>query len=310
MSISIQKLVVSPYKLADVVLIRAVTNLHPGVGRVGEIVDLPVQKDNLGFPIIYSSSLKGALKSAFWHLSNMDSDVKIDVVKSLFGPEPEDADKFTSALAVLDALTVAFPVRSLEGVYAFATSPFLLKRLAQLLKISGKSSNLLEELSRLKIEKNVCEISVEGAEILAIKEIGNRILINEEINLECRTTNSDKIKEVEKFLGVEEGRLLLLNNDDALRAIERSLVRVTRVALDREKKIVKTGALWSEEYIPIDTIFTSLFLYSDSKTASCTLPSNEVKNRFREYLRRTNYYFIVGGDETIGVGIVRLEFKE
>ncbi|RLI32648.1 type III-B CRISPR module RAMP protein Cmr4, partial [Candidatus Bathyarchaeota archaeon] len=48
------------YKIGDLVLVRAVTMLHPGIGRSGAVVDLPVQKDNLGFPMIFSSSLKGA----------------------------------------------------------------------------------------------------------------------------------------------------------------------------------------------------------------------------------------------------------
>jgi len=53
---------VGNYNTADLVFVRAITNLHPGTGRGGEVVDLPVQRDQFKFPMIYGSSLKGAIK--------------------------------------------------------------------------------------------------------------------------------------------------------------------------------------------------------------------------------------------------------
>jgi len=51
--------------------IKALTPIHVGVGR-GEAthVDLPLQRDEFGFPTIWASSLKGAIKS------NLKGDVK------------------------------------------------------------------------------------------------------------------------------------------------------------------------------------------------------------------------------------------
>jgi len=54
---------VGNYNTADLVFVRTITNLHPGTGRGGEVVDLPVQRDQFEFPMIYGSSLKGAIKS-------------------------------------------------------------------------------------------------------------------------------------------------------------------------------------------------------------------------------------------------------
>lgn len=300
------KTIISPYEASEIVLIRAVTNLHPGVGRAGEVIDLPVQKDNFGFPIIYSSSLKGALKSAFWQHSDIDK----YVIKALFGPEPED-EKFVSAVAILDALLVAFPVRSLEGVYAFATSPLLLKRFSEYLKITGTSYDYIERLSNLSIGNDMCEISKKAEDLLKIK-IGTQdfLIINEEITVRYRTEYSSEIEKLENFFGVEQGRLILINDNDAQRALERSLVRVTRIAVDRESKTVKEGALWTEEYVPWNTLYATVFLYSKTRKNENILQKvNDIERRLHELLERTGNYLIIGGNETIGRGIVKLEFR-
>ncbi|MGC9014701.1 MAG: type III-B CRISPR module RAMP protein Cmr4 [Thermoproteota archaeon] len=300
-----QQLVVSPYETCDLILIKAVTNLHPGVGRTGEIIDLPIQRDNLGFPILYSSSLKGALKSAFWQLSNTDK----ENVKDLFGPEPTEGETFTSAVAVLDAFVVAFPVRSLEGIYAFATSPLLLKRLNDLLKMSGKTYSYISDLLKLYINKGTCQASQEAKELLEVKPLNDKLVVNEDLLIECKIENSDNIKKLEDFLEIEHGRLILLSDYDVLDALEKSLVRITRIAVDREKKVVKEGALWTEEYVPWNTTFATLVLYSKSKKPGSNLQtSSKVREEFRKLLERTKNYLIVGGDETIGRGIVRLHF--
>lgn len=298
-------MIVSPYELAELVILKAVTNLHPGVGRAGETVDLPVQKDNLGFPIIYSSSLKGALKSAMWNTP--------DLAKAFFGPEPEEGEKFTSAIAITDCIVVVFPVRSLEGVYAFVTSPLLLKRLNEFLRMIekvGKEYECVEKLSRLSISEGKCIISEKAENNFKIEVLKNRILINEEIDVEYEVDRSGNIEKLEELLCIERGRLILLNDDDASRALRRSLIRVTRIAVDREKKTVKRGALWTEEYIPWGTVFATVFLYSKAKKSDSNLQEAcKVKEKFHELFKRTRNYLIIGGDETVGKGIVKLEFK-
>jgi len=48
---------------AKLILLESLTPLHPGSGRGSAYVDLPVQRDEFDFPTIWSSSLKGALRS-------------------------------------------------------------------------------------------------------------------------------------------------------------------------------------------------------------------------------------------------------
>nr|MDO8080270.1 type III-B CRISPR module RAMP protein Cmr4 [Candidatus Freyarchaeota archaeon] len=309
---SSKSIIVSPYENADLILIRAVTNLHPGVGRGGEMVDLPVQKDNLGFPIIYSSSLKGALKSTLWQFNQ-------PVIRALFGPEVEEGEeKFNSAVAILDVFTITFPVRSLEGVYAYATSPVQLKRFYEYLKLTGAEARfkIVEELSKLDVSNDVCYMSKNDH--LKNETIQNRIIINEEVIVNYKKDDNlnNKMSELEKILEIEEGRLILLSNDNALRAMEKSLVRVTRTALEKETKKVKGGALWTEEYIPWETKLITALLYSKPRTSldkleTSNIPKDKLQKGTRDtihyLLERIGWYLIIGGDETVGKGIVKLE---
>ncbi|MGC9069534.1 MAG: type III-B CRISPR module RAMP protein Cmr4 [Thermoprotei archaeon] len=99
------------YENADLIFIKAITNLHVGTGKGGETVDLPIQRDSFGFPMIYSSSLKGAIKSYIYHKYNND------VAEVLLGPD--EAGDFASPVSITDAYLLAFPARSLRGVYCY-----------------------------------------------------------------------------------------------------------------------------------------------------------------------------------------------
>jgi len=298
-----EEILISPYRSSDILLIKAITNLHPGSGRGGEVVDLPVQKDNLGFPIIYSSSIKGAMKSAFWQ-----HDQDTDVIKALFGPDPEDEEKYSSAVAVLDAFVLAFPVRSLEGVYAFATCPLLLRRLSEYSELAGRRLDYVEELATKQIGRGSCLVSQKTFSILVSEAIGDRIIINEEIDAKCEKIDGGSIERLEGALDIDSGRLILLNDDDAQIAMGRSLVRVTRIRVERERKIVERGGLWTEEYIPWGTVFATSLLYSKSKKINWG--AQEVRERLKGLLNKTKNYLIIGGDETVGRGIVKLKFLE
>ena len=141
-------LVVGAYQDVSLVVIQAVTPLHIGSGRAIGTVDLPVQRDSFGYPVIPPSSLKGPMRArlvvkkalkllndgkvnslgdAIKEANNNDPDVK-----AFFGPpseirRPEEA--LAGAVAVLEAKLLAIPVRSLRGVWTYVTTPQLLRYL-------------------------------------------------------------------------------------------------------------------------------------------------------------------------------------
>ena len=298
------------YNSGNLVLVKATSMLHPGVGRSGEVVDLPIQRDNLSFPVVYSSSLKGALKSAFWSEDEENA-------KAIFGPDPSEGDKHPSAILISDAFTLTFPVRSLMGVYAFITAPVLLKRLKESISVIEATGKLNEKIKSLKTSvKNVLEVFeskikgkqealVSTSSLLQVTPLGGDIVVNEEFRL--KPVTDDHVKALEDHLGIERGRLIVAADDIAKEAIDRGLPKITRIKLERGSKTVSKGGLWTEEYIPQWTVFQTIFLYSKPHRNGKITDAEGVKEKVTEYLEKKGGYLIIGGNETIGRGIVRLE---
>jgi CRISPR-associated protein Cmr4 len=292
------------YKEGDLVLIEPVTMIHPGIGRGGGIVDLPVQRDSLDFPIIFSSSIKGSLKSLVWNMNERDAIY-------LFGSEPDDVEKKQGRTLISDGFLTIFPVRSLVGVYGFITSPFLLRRLMESTKLVISTGNTSAKLRYLKltidtllkeIEPNlpsdVCYMS--HPKLLEVKPLGRKVIINEEIVLMPKA--SAEVSKLEEILQIEAGRLMIVDDSAALDAVNRGTLKVTRVRLERGVKKVKRGGLWTEEYIPQKTMFHATILYAGSSSSV----AQSTKERFHEFLKKSGYYAIIGGNETIGKGIVKI----
>jgi CRISPR-associated protein Cmr4 len=298
------KPLLGPYSAGNLVLIRAVTSLHPGVGRSGEEVDLAVQRDNIGFPIIYASSIKGALKSTIWRVDSRMANL-------LLGPETEE-EKFASAVGMLDGFLLAMPVRSLIGTYAFLTTPLLLQKFSEVIEfveaVGVQGLGMLSERIRetlkdfREIHRNSAVVS--SSHRLKVESFG--IIINEELQLE--PIEKASVENLESVLGIEGGRLVVVNDDSGVVQINRGLIRATRVKLKRETKTAEGGNLWTEEYIPHGTIFCTAFFYSRPFKAEGDIDSAEkVKDKVKELLNSFGNYLIIGGHETIGRGIVKLD---
>lgn len=299
--------------------LRAVTPLHAGIGRAGGVVDLPVQRDLYGYPVIYASSLKGALKSTCMKVNQGNK----SICKELFGSLPGEIPTQPGKVAVLDVQPLLIPVRLLRGVYGYITSPLLLKRFVDYAEIIEASSRELGELVE-EIEIESSRVLVKSYDSISIKsriKNGDRekdyIVVNEEYWLEPETSRVDLIDklvgylpgQLQQDLGLRGGgqredlsRLLVVSDSDdvSLQIVEKSLLRLQRIRLKEDVKVVDEGALWSEEYVPRNTVFYTLILYSNTSSSQ----------RFREYLGRTGGYLILGGDETIGRGLVKLYFME
>ena len=91
--------------------------------------------------------------------------------------------------------------------------------------------------------------------------------------------------------------------------VERSILRRARIRLKPETKTVETGALWTEEELPIETLFVTCFMYSKAR-----MPKQKEKlgvDKVRELVENELFnkrkgYVIFGGHETIGRGLVKM----
>ena len=293
------------YTLADAVLIRVLSNVHVGVGYSGELVDLPIQRDEFGFPAIFSSSIKGALKTSLLYafMNTLGSYRKAKyAVNALLGPDPEEGESFESSIAILDAYLLAIPTRSLRGIYAYVTSPTLLKRFlerielcSKFIKVQGESSlnnfkkiqgtleKLINEAKDVGVDEALCVGECSEVVIEQPEPFKGKVLLIEEFLLHIKTPSVGEMNEknnlsgILNILGIDKP-LLILHDDIAGDVINRSLIRITRIRLRRDTKTVERGGLWTEEYVPIKTVLHTVFLYKRPP-----LTDNFVKNVLREF---------------------------
>ncbi|ACP45031.1 CRISPR-associated RAMP protein, Cmr4 family [Sulfolobus islandicus Y.G.57.14] len=278
------------YAFSEPFFIHAITHLHVGSGSsVEEEIDLPFQRDELGYPTIYASSLKGAIKSFL--LKEFPD--KRDVIYKVLGKDenPEEASLGT----FLDAILFAIPSRIIEidsakpHVWVYVTAYELLKKVKSYLDSISQLSNASFSNLQNTINSILCK---EGKNITLDNSLKTAIL-NEDFHVELEALNVN-IPNITN----DDVPFLVLEDSIGKEVINRSLIRVRRIRIDKDKKTVVTGGLWSEEYVPMKTIFFSAFLGKESKESAI----------FVSYILRKLKYVILGGKETIGKGIVELRW--
>jgi len=307
------KVELEPYGESSLYFFYTVTPLHIGAGRALGLVDIPVERDGFGLPTIPSSGIKGALRERF----------RGDPFEAaIFGQRIHEVESYAGASTILDALLVAIPVRSLKGVWALATSPFILRRLKEYMScVNMDSSGVENAINAFSVLNHNEVILSQGAR--GVMEIDGKLIINEEFKLTIRG-EFNELTELAKILYLTESYRLIGVHDDLIKPIvERSLLRRARIRLQPETKTVEGSALWHEEDIPANTIFVTLIAYgklriSDDKIKELNedlkKKAEEMKKnagKVKEYVEKKILknglgYLILGGHETIGRGLVKL----
>ena len=90
------------------------------------MIDLPIQRErHNGWPCVFASSLKGALRER--GLDHWQADQHR--LFSVFGPDTNHAADHAGALNVGDARLLLLPIRSLTRAFCWVTCPGILQRL-------------------------------------------------------------------------------------------------------------------------------------------------------------------------------------
>jgi len=292
---------------AALLFIHAQTSLHPGSGTALGTVDLPVQRErHTQWPVIPGSSLKGILRDACRPPAS-NAEAREDWLAA-FGPETAEADKHAGALSLTDARILAFPVRSLRGVFAWITCSAVLERLQRDLNLDPSKSNSLElPQSWPGKDKALCQ---QNGPLLVD---GNKLVLEEfefERTGDANNTVADWVSQravaddaTRKRL---KSHLVVLHDDDFTHFVRHATEVVARIALDYERKTVKGTALFYEEFLPAETLFYSVVLASASRREGHDKSASEILKYLRDNLPPI---LQIGGDETIGKGLcaVRLD---
>jgi len=322
------------YKKINPLFLLCETPLHAGSGDDLGIVDLPIQRErHTSFPKIESSSLKGALREAFETSLNSggfanwdDPDVKIH---RFFGYDDgglgsgeigkakktrleswfKESSEYAGCLAFTDARILLFPVKSMKGVFAWVTSQQVLNKFASDLSVSGKTYfNYLEAAKMLELADGTCQVA------------SNSVCIGSSIVLEeyaFTATQSEVLKNFAEELaakvfaheslaywrGLLKTNLVVLSDDDFRDFVNQSTEVITRTKIDNETGTVQDGALFTEEYLPTDSVMYSLVMASKEYGKKATMTDAETVMSF--FKEKCPPIFQLGGNATIGKGLLR-----
>ncbi len=284
-----------------VYFIHALSPLHPGVGQGVGSIDLPVAREKAtGIPYLPGSSVKGVLRDAARHAWGDNGKTK-----AIFGPDTGNAAEHAGAAYFGDAKLLLLPVRSYAGVFAYATSPYLLRRFTREAEMAG-----LKPPGPPANPKSQAKALVSANSELAE---GDRVYL-EDLDFTAQTSGEVTAWEawfLEHAQGLDlplKGRLLLLDDDVMSFLLETALEVVTRIRIDENTKTVAKGALWFEENIPAESVLYGLLSVAPKSFGGVNgepLLDEEILAQLESLTRQTLQF---GGNATVGRGLSKVAF--
>lgn len=342
------------YKKATPLFMVCETALHAGTGSDLGVVDLPIQRErHTSFPKIESSSLKGSLREAFENALNENDDDRIRIhlafgyddagVNQQIKAHFVDYNQFQSAIGFTDARLFLFPVKSMRGVFAWITCPKVLEQFRldlSLNTVSVPDGKLKDILKNNVPEINSGESLVSGSNLIVNAQETDdtkKKIVLEEYSFEVKKDTTDYSKNLADALAellfkkpADEGSqdtyaywrnhmtsaLVILHNDDFTDFVNLSTEVITRTKIDNEKGTVEDRALFTEEYLPAESILYSLvfsgpvFLPAKKKQlfTNTESPSNsdeETKLVTDFFIDKLPDVIQTGGNATLGKGLLR-----
>jgi CRISPR-associated protein Cmr4 len=319
------------FEKATMLFLYCETPVHAGTGTSLSIVDLPIQRERItGLPIVQASSLKGVLRAETLLILERRQDPQAkEKVKVLFGPETQRASDHAGCISPHDARLLLFPIRSLVGVFAWATCPFVLERFKREMIAAGFSVNWdvppLPANSHQALVAESSEIITDGK--IVLEEFAFEALKKDEamqIANWLKEHAFPKGNEYTPFRDWLPKRFVILP-DDAFRDFTQLATEIiARIRLQPETKTVAEGALWSEEHLPSETLLYAPIFISKPLAPKDTVPDEFKENNepsaakvleFLEDLTKPNSdkpyldRLQIGGDETVGRGIAKVRLN-
>lgn len=323
------------------VLVSALTPLHPGAGRAPGLVDLPVVRDHLGIPHLRGSMLKGALKTHLGRLKgcidkgqtsqgyiiNCNKSGDCRVICALLGGEVGQGPEGASALSMGDLYPLAVPAPLLEigadggggprplGV-GYVTTSAIASYVASIAE-EASLRDLAQALSRLA--KKAIEAASSGYNGVSTGHKGTILVGTTPIKVESvQPEDASRLKDLAKSLKslnplysayeIPE-RLVVLEDTVGSKILEGLMDRRARVRLERETKTVASGGLWTEEYLPWGSLLAGPLADTGfrNRFADGSLSSNTCAVSKLSEIVGQEFSLVLGGKESVGGGLARVK---
>ncbi len=300
------------------------TPLHAGVGSGLSSIDLPIQRERpTQYPMIQGSGIKGKLRATAEDMAkrkqapfNKDD----DLVAVMFGPE--NGSDHAGALIAGDARILLFPVRSLNGVFAYTTSYDVLNRFMRDVNRGNKTlawqmpqgrhaghtayvtktqQSLVAVIDRVVLEEFSFDVEPDSL----VDEIADWLAKNALPQTDEYAYWREKVKDSLVILPEEDFRDFVMNATEI----------ITRISIDRVKKTATGKALWTEEHLPTDTLLYVPVYATDARKTKMVdnkkvpeMLATEILDKATQLENSQQGYLQLGGDETVGRGMVRMHW--
>lgn len=281
------------------------TPLHAGTGSSVSVVDLPIQRERATqYPMVQGSGVKGALRSES-KLAEQDLNVVFGpTTKTATASDRATASDHAGALAVGDARIVLFPVRSLAGVFAYATSVPVINRL---LRDTGGSFTLHPLANTEALTTTRSALNASGKVVLEEYSFTAKAdAAVDEIAVWLADNAFPQGDEYAYWRERVKSHLVILP-EDAFRDFTMSGTEIrTHVRLDPAKKTVAGSALWTSESVPSDALFYAPVTFRKSRKENDNRNAQDIAQMTMDTVSAR---IQLGGDETTGQGIVALRWS-
>lgn len=243
--------------------LHCLSPLHVGAGQGADYIDKPIMREKVThWPFVPGSSVKGVLADCY-HASDAGS--RDGDKARAFGKaaHSDDDQAAAAALSFSDASLVCLPVRSLYGTFAWCSSPLVLQRLQRdnAIKTFDISDNEIW-LAADSVLTQTCSQNTTAKKVF-LEDLDFEVQTKEAAA--SITTWADNIakavwpSEDEKAWQEVFKQRFAIVSDDVFNYLTETATQVdTRIRINPDTKTTKKGALWTEEYLPMETILAGM----------------------------------------------------
>lgn len=287
------------YEKKEIKYIKAITPIHAGSGQDMGIVDMPIQREkHSNIPKIEASSLKGSIKSWIYRKINIKEGTKeeLEELYEVFGPKDNGEDK-ASRISLTDARLLFFPMKSNEDIFKLVTCPYILKRWCEDMKFENEhyENNYINDIS---VVEGMC---------ICNKDNKDKNVFLEEYIFEKAEDKKDIFnklaEELKKKIDIDTNKIVIIKDEEFIDLVSMYTEVITRNKINYDTGVAEGTGLFTEEYLPSESILYFMILSSPKFEAGNGKSSDQVIQYFNKSL---DSIFQVGGNSTIGKGFVKI----
>ena len=289
---------------SSLLFLHTLTSTHAGSGTELSYIDLPIQREtHTGFPKIEASTLKGCLRANY-----PTSADNADALLQLFGTAEQDAH--ASAVAITDARLLFFPVKSGLGIFAWVSCPYVINRFLNDLALAGilSVSAMTQELPSGQAQVMPASALVNAKNKMMLEDYTFTVSYSQD------DSDASSFSAILKIIAEHLPQTLtkdhfishaaLLSDDDFTTLAKYATEINTRIKINPQTGTVDNSALFTEEFLPPESILYSLAFYHAPYRPGKLADAGEVKEKFKSAF--DNKCLQIGADATLGKGLVQI----